>query len=147
MARTTARKQISDALAVEIRGINSINHPNDVFTKMKFWDEIESRPAIVITPGTERREYQPSDFKWGFVDINIKVYTYGDDSEDDLELVFSEIEEVIDANNCIVYDTVSGHDKEVTDLQIVEITTDGGVMAPEGIGEIVVRGQYQVWNP
>lgn len=115
---------------------------NQCFAKLKFWDEINEFPSVYITPGTETREYLPSDFKWGILNISIKVYCKQEDGvQEQLETLLADLETFIDANNQVVYDT-SG--EQTTDIMITSITTDEGLLAPYGVGEINLQVRYEV---
>ena len=115
---------------------------NNVYPLLKFWDEVNDFPSVYVTPGSEMREYHPSDFTWGFLGIAIKVYTKGEDAQEQLELLLEDIERVIDANRVLVYDTTNNY--ETTEILITSITTDEGLLAPYAIGEINLQVRYQL---
>lgn len=115
---------------------------NNVYPLLKFWDEVNDFPSVYVTPGSEMREYHPSDFTWGFLGVAIKVYTKGEDAQEQLELVLEDIERVIDANRVLVYDTVNNY--ETTEILITSITTDEGLLAPYAVGEINLQVRYQL---
>ena len=110
--------------------------------KLKFWDECNGFPAVFITPGTEMREYHPGDFAWGFLGVCIKVYVKGDNASEQLETLIEVLERVIDANRVLVYDTIKKY--ETTEVLIQSITTDEGLLAPYGVGEINLQVRYQI---
>lgn len=110
--------------------------------KLKFWDECNSFPVCFCTPGTEMREYLPSDFTWGFLGICLKVYVKGDDASEQLEALLDILERVIDANRVLVYDTENNY--ETTEILIQSITTDEGLLHPFGVGEINLQVRYQI---
>ena len=110
--------------------------------KLKFWDEVSEFPAVFTTPGTEMREYLPSDFTWGFLGVCLKVYVKGDDASEQLEALLDILERVIDANRVLVYDTENNY--ETTEILIQSITTDEGLLHPYGVGEINLQVRYQI---
>ena len=116
MANTyrTARKKIVDALVEQIKEIDG-NHPfnsnvfNNVHGHMVFLDEIQEYPKVCIVAGDETRQYQPNEFKWRFLSLDIRVYVEDqEDSQEVLALLMEDIEQVIDNNDVLIYDdTVS----------------------------------------
>jgi hypothetical protein len=141
------RTSIVSAITHKLKGIDgtgiySTNLYNNANAKLKFWDEINQFPAVYVTPGTELREYLPSDFTWGFLGVCIKVYVKGDDAAEQLEALLEDVERCIDANRVIKYDTINNY--ETTEILIQSITTDEGLLAPYGVGEINLQVRYQV---
>ena len=73
MARSTStrRSQILNALVEKFKDIDGsgdyrTNLANQVFPTMKFWDEIQTYPAVHLSAGTETREYYGSNNRWRF---------------------------------------------------------------------------------
>ena len=145
----TKRRQIIQALAdkinVTINGVNpyQTNLQNQCFAKLKFWDEVNDFPSVYITPGSETRDYQLSNFAWGMLGVSLKVYCKGeDDSQEQLEQLLSDLEICIDANRQLVYDSTTGY--ETTEILIASITTDEGLLSPYAVGEINLQVRYQI---
>ena len=145
----TKRRQIIQALAdkinVTINGVNpyQTNLQNQCFAKLKFWDEVNDFPSVYITPGSETRDYQLSNFAWGMLGVSLKVYCKGeDDSQEQLEQLLSDLEICIDANRQLVYDLINGY--ETTEILIASITTDEGLLSPYAVGEINLQVRYQI---
>ena len=117
------------------------NIEQNAIGKQIFWDEVNTYPYISITAGNESRQYLPGNFKWGYLEVNIKVYV--EDQEDAqalLEQFFEDLESLLDANNELAYDT-----GKVTELiSIISIATDEGVLTPLGVGELSIQIQYDV---
>ncbi len=140
------RTSIIKALADKFRAIDGTagfktNVSGNAYPYLRFWDEISDLPAIYMSPGTEYREYLPSAFKWGFLAISIKLYVKStENSAAELELLLEDVEKVIDANNVLVYDVDNNY--ETTEVTIQSITTDEGLLAPYGVGEINVQVRY-----
>jgi len=110
---------------------------------LKFWDEINQFPAIYVTPGQESREYHPGDFKWGFLNVCIKVYVKDPEtSQQQLEDLLEDIESVIDSNRVLVYDEVNSY--ETTEILIQSIVTDEGLLLPYGVGEVTIQVRYPI---
>lgn len=148
MVSRTKRKKVTDALVKKLKGINGI-HPfnSNVFDNvdghLKFLDEIQQYPKICVVAGDEFREYQPGDFKWRLLDLTIRVYISDEnDTQETLALLLEDIERVIDDNDSLMYDDTVDPSLSTTSLTIGSISTDEGVIAPLGIGEMTVRVRY-----
>jgi hypothetical protein len=142
----TKRISIVTALAEKFKVINGTgSFKSDLFDnsypKLKFWDEIQDFPAVYLTPGTEVREYHPSDFTWAFLNISVKVYVKSEsEAQQQLEDLLNDLESVIDDNRVLVYDTTNN--LATTEILIQSITTDEGLLAPYGVGEINLQVRY-----
>ena len=121
-------------------GVYKTNLFQNSYAKLKFWDEVNDFPCVYVTPGSEIREYLPSDFVWGILGVCIKVYCKGDDAQEQLELLLGDIETVLDNNRVLVYDMVNNY--ETTEILIQSITTDEGLLDPYAIGEINLQVRY-----
>lgn len=144
-----ARTSIVKAIQEKLKGINgtdgyNLNVYDNVYNVMKFWDEIQDFPAIYLTAGVENREYLPGGFKWGFLVVNIRAYVKDELPEEQLELLISDIETVIDATNGVLVYDLDAVCAQTTDINLVSIITDEGVLNPFGVAEITLRVQYQV---
>jgi len=141
-----ARGAIVDALVTKLKDIDGTGDYNidlntNVTNKLIFWDEVNDFPYVSVTAGNEIREYLPGDsFKWGFLGITIRMYVHDEDPVNELEKVFVDVETVIDANNQLTYDT----SKTTQEMRIQSITSDEGLLAPYGVGEITLEVRYQV---
>ena len=120
----------------------NVNIFSNAFPKIKFWDEVNDFPCIYGSTGSEIREYLPGDFTWAYLGISLKVYCKGEDSHQQLEMLLEDIENVIDANRVLVYDSVNNY--ETTEILLQSITTDEGLLAPYAIGEINLQVRYQL---
>lgn len=141
------RTSITKAIADKLKEINGqapykTNLYQNSYAKLKFWDEVNDFPSVYLTPGSEQREYLPSEFKWGFLGVSLKVYCKGEDSQEQLEQLLADIELCIDNSRNIVYDATNGYD--TTEILIQSITTDEGLLAPYAIGEINLQVRYAV---
>ena len=131
MAYRTARTKIAVALTEKLKEING-QHPynsnvsDNVKAKMLFLDEIEQYPKVCVVSGNETREYLPGEF----------------DAQEELALLLEDIERVIDSNDTLVYDDTVSPSLSCTELVVDSITTDEGVIAPLGIGEIAISVRY-----
>ena len=144
---SSRRTSILKALAEKFKeidgtGVYQTNLFNNSYPKLKFWDEINDFPAVYMSPGMEMREYLPADFTWGFLNISIKAYVKGEEPAEELELLLADLEKCIDSSREVVYDTDNGY--STTEILIQSITTDEGLLAPYGVGEININVRYQI---
>lgn len=136
----SARADILDALVAKIKeSITSVNTKN-ISDRAIFWDEINDFPFISVVLGVEEREYLPANFKWGYLNIKIRVYVDDEYAQKVLETVIEEIETILDNNNSLQYR--AGKSTEL--ISIINITTDEGVLHPIGVGEILIVIQYAI---
>lgn len=142
------RTSIVSALAESFKVIDgseqyNSNIFNNSFDKLKFWDDVSDFPCIYVTAGPESREYLPGSFKWGHLTVSIKLYTKGEECQQMLENLLEDVENVIDSKaGLLVYDT--DNNLVTTQLSIVSIVTDEGLLNPYGVGEVTLLVQYQV---
>ena len=144
----TKRRKIADALVEKLKEIDG-NHPfninvfDNVQSKMVFLDEIEQYPKVCVVAGDETREYLPDGYKWRFLSLTIRAYVNNEeDAQEELALLFEDIERIIDENDALVYDDTVNPSESTTSLTIESIGTDEGVIQPLGIGEMVVEVRY-----
>ena len=144
----TKRRKIVDALVEKIKLVNG-QHPynsnvfNNVSGKLKFLDEIEEYPKVCIVAGDEIREYQTAGFKWRFLTLSIRAYVRNEeDAQEELATLFEDIEKIVDENDALVYDTSVIPNGTTTSMTLDSISTDEGVIAPLGIGEMLVTVRY-----
>jgi hypothetical protein len=142
----TRRISVVKALAEKFKIIDGTgsfktNLFDNSYPKLKFWDEVQDFPCVYLTAGTEIREYMPSDFTWGFLNVSIKVYVRSEsEAQQLLEDLLDDLEKVIHDNRVLVYDTTNN--LSTTEILIQSITTDEGLLAPYGVGEINVQVRY-----
>lgn len=141
--RAKIASAIKDLLNDNLNSIDySSNIHNNAHNKLVFWDEVNDYPYISVIAGGENREYLPGNFKWGFLEVIIRIYVEDEEPQDRLEEFFTDIEAILDANNNLVYDSDVGDTTEL--ISILSLTTDQGLFAPIGAGEIVIQIQYDV---
>ena len=141
------RTRIVKALVEKLKTISTdAGYKTDLATAaypyLRFWDEVNNFPSMYCTAGSEAREYMPSNFTWGFLGLSLKIYTKGEDSQQLLEDLLEDVENLIDANRVLVYDEALGY--ETTEILITSITTDEGLLAPYAVGEINLQVRYAI---
>lgn len=112
------------------------------FPYLKFWDEVNNFPSVYVTPGSESREYLPSNFTWGYLGISVKLYTKGEEAQQDLEDLLEDVERVVNENRVLLYDVPNN--LETTDILVTSIVTDEGILAPYAVGEINLSVRYAI---
>jgi hypothetical protein len=140
-----ARGAIVDALVEKINGINGatpyiVDLNNNASNKLEFWDEVFDFPSVSVTAGNEFREYLPGGFKWGHLGITIRCYVQQEEPISELEKLLVDIERAIDDNNMLTYDI----GKVTQEIRINSISTDEGLLAPYGVGELTLEVLYEV---
>ena len=145
-SNTTRRGAILEALATEFKNIDGSGNyksrlDGNVETRMKFWDEIEQYPAVHMAAGAETREYYGGGQKWRYLRITIRAYVNAEDPIEELEELLEDLETVVDENNSLTYRQL-GTDAGVTQFTVISIDTDEGVLAPLGIGEMIIEARY-----
>ena len=143
----SARSKIVNALVEKIKEIDGTGTYNtklfqNVYNKLKFWNEISDYPSVYLNAAGETREYQPGAFKWAYLTVIIRIYVKSEEPETALEEIFGDIESVIDQNGTLVYDDETG--KKTEDINIMSINTDEGLLAPIGVGEIILQIMYDL---
>lgn len=140
------RTSILRALIEKLKTIDGTNYTSNInenaFARIKFWDEVNDFPCIYSSTGGEQREYLPGDFAWAYLGISLKVYCKGEDSQLELEQLLEDIESVVHDNRVLVYDSTNNY--ETTEILVVSITTDEGLLAPYAVGEINLQVRYQL---
>lgn len=137
--RTSIVQAISEKFKeIDGTGNYTSNIYNNSYPILKFWDEINDYPAIYSSPGTEIREYNGC-ITWAFLNVLIKVYTKGENAQNELEDLLQDIETCIDANRTLQFEA----GMETVEILIQSIVTDEGLLAPYAVGEITVEVRYQ----
>lgn len=140
--RTSIVKALSEKFKeIDGTGQYKTNLFQNSYPKLKFWDEVQDFPCVYLHPGSETREYLPSQFTWGMLNVCIKVYVRSEDAaQEQLEQLLDDLELCIDNNRVLKYDV--DNNLETTEILIQSITTDEGLLAPYGVGEINLEVRY-----
>lgn len=149
--RTSIRDKIVDTLKEQLSDQHLDKYYTDidmnVHGKNLYLDQVEAFPAITVGLGPERMEYQPGGFRWMYLTLNIRAYVKSEDrSDEELELLIQDIKTFIDTHEDIEYTitTPQGAEKtyEATQMTVLSINTDEGILHPMGIGEVVIEIRY-----
>lgn len=141
------RSSITKALALKIKdALDGVQYPSNLYgnayNRLEFWDTVSDFPSVYMSPGSEQREYLPGDFTWAFLGISIKIYAKGESAQDELEQLLEDVESVINANRVLEYDAINHY--ETTEINVVSITTDEGLLDPYAVGEINLLVRYAI---
>lgn len=143
---TSRRSLIVNALVDKLKQIDgndgySVNLGGNVQPRLLFWDEVNEFPAVHVTAGNERREYQGGGYKDRYLSVTIRCYVKDEDPVTQLEGLLGDIEFVIEENGRLAYqDHLGAHTTH--DILITSIDTDEGVLTPLGVGEILLQVHY-----
>ena len=139
------RTSILNVLTEKLKTIDGTaytsNISNNAYAKLKFWDSVNNFPSIYMSAGSEVREYLPGDFTWVYQNVTLKLYCKGETANEQLEQLLEDAESVVDANRVLVYDTTNNY--ETTEILVMSITTDEGLLAPYAVGEMNLQVRYQ----
>ena len=136
----TARVDIRNALIALFKSELTKVVDNNITGRLKFWDEVQDFPYLCVVNGPETREYQPGGFSWCYLNVKLWIFVKSEDPEKALDDVLTELESVIDLNNDLEYST----GKFTTLMSLSSITTDEGILAPQGVGQINLIVQYSI---
>lgn len=145
---TSNRKRVVESLVVQLKTIDGSGDfltdiSENVYPTLRFWDEVTQFPEIHVTAGSETFEYLPGNFKWRFLTITVRVYVDdGNDPQEALALLLQDIETVLESSGTISYTDYSGATKSISEITILSLSTDEGVLSPLGAGELVAEIRY-----
>ncbi len=140
------RTSIIQALTNKFKEIDgtapySINIFDNAFPYLRFWNEVNDFPCVYSSAGPEYREYHPSGFAWCFLTVTIKVYCKGEEASLELETLLQDLEECLDNNQEIEYDSTNHF--STTQILVQSIVTDEGLLAPYAVGELTAQIRFQ----
>jgi len=143
---TSRRFLIVEALVAKLKEINgtgaySVDLAGNVEPRILFWDEINEFPAVHVTAGAEQRVYQGGGYKDRFLSVTVRCYVKSEDAIAELEGLLGDIEFVIEENGRLAYQDRLGL-QTTHDIVVTNIDTDEGVLAPLGVGEILLQVRY-----
>ena len=144
---TSRRLNIINSLVAKLKDINGsgayltdINE--NVFPRLKFWDEVEEFPAVHLNAGSETREYQAGGYKDRFLSVTIRCYVNEEDAQAALNALMEDIETVVEENSRLEYVDAYNKSYYTQQITVVSIDTDEGVLDPLGIGEMLIEVRY-----
>ena len=144
---TSRRSAIIDSLVTKLKTINGAGDfltdiYDEVHPRLKFWDEVETFPAIHLNAGSETRVYQGGGYKDRYLNITIRCYVKETDATIALDKLIEDVETVLEENGQLSYVDRQEKTQTTHDILIVSIDTDEGVLEPFGVADILVQVHY-----
>ncbi len=144
---TTRRSAIVDALVTKLKLINGngafiTDLYDEVHPRLKFWDEVETFPAVHLNAGSETRVYQGGGYKDRYLNITIRCYVKESDATIALDGLIEDVETLLEIHGQLEYVDKQGNTQTTHDILIISIDTDEGVLEPFGVGEILIQVHY-----
>ena len=144
---TSRRYAIAEALADKLKEIDgsgdyAADITQNVSTRLQFWDEINTFPAVFVVTGDESRVYQGGGYKDRFLTITIHCYVNENNALRALEALIEDIETVLEVNGRLAFEARDHTTQCTRDMLITNISTDEGVLEPIGVAQISVEVQY-----
>jgi hypothetical protein len=143
----TRRSSIVEALVDKLKDISLSNEyatdlGQQVYSRMKFWDEISEFPCVCVVAGPETIVHQAGGFKDRYLDLTLRAYVNEEESVEALEKLLEDIEIILDNNGRLAYLDSKGATGTTRDIIITFIDTDQGALAPLGVGEMTLQVKY-----
>jgi hypothetical protein len=89
----------------------------------------------------------PSNFTLCRLEVAVRVYVKNqDDAQGELEQIIGDLEKFFDKNLDMAYNLITSSGQETHKTisnTILSITTDEGLLQPQGIGEILLSVEYE----
>lgn len=143
---STRRNALAVALKGKIKEINNrgsyVSSVAEVYTQLKFFDDITDFPAVLVIAGQETRDYQTAGYRDRYLDFRIMVFVREENPLDACEAILEDIETVIETNGRLAYEDRTGTTQTTHDITVLSISTDEGTLDPISIGEMSVRVHY-----
>lgn len=144
---TSRRQAVVEAIASSLRSIDGSGDfladiSNSVETRFLFWDDISNFPSVNLTASSESREYQGGGYKDRFLNVTVRISVREENANLALEGLIEDIETVLEDNSQLAYTDRQGNQQRIHQITIVSITTDEGVLEPDGVGEIILEVRY-----
>lgn len=148
-ARSAIPKAYVNKLKQELTGTGSFitNIYGNVYDRMMHFQDIQNFPTITVTPGPEQREDMPSNFTLCTLEVAVRIYVLNqDNAQGELEKVIGDLEKFFDNNLDIEYNLEMNNgsiSRKTISNTILSITTDEGLLSPQGVGEILLSVEYE----
>ena len=140
--RSGITKALADKLAlIDGRGLYK-QAVAETSPRLKFWDEIETFPAVHLNAGSETRQYQTGGYKDRFLNVTVRCYVNEEDSVAALDELLEYVETVLEENSSLKYTDRNGLEQHTHQITIISLDTDEGVLDPLGVGEILIEVRY-----
>lgn len=148
-ARTysTRRYALIDSLVALFKRIDGTgaylsNLNQNVFSKLKFYDEVTDFPTVCVTASNESRQYQAGGYRDRYLEVRLMVFVNEDNPLKKCEAILEDIETLVEDNGRLAYTDRQGNTQFTHDITILSISTDEGTLDPISIGEMSLRVHY-----
>lgn len=148
-ARTysTRRYALIDSLVALFKRIDGTgaylsNLNQNVFSKLKFYDEVTDFPTVCVTASNESRQYQAGGYRDRYLEVRLMVFVNEDNPLKKCEAILEDIETLVEDNGRLAYTDRQGTTQFTHDITILSISTDEGTLDPISIGEMSLRVHY-----
>lgn len=145
------RTKINNRVIDSLRQISGLSSPysssydfktdlhTNVYSGIKYIDEINDFPTIYVTSPKEERKYNTNGTTQATVYTQLRCYQYGDDLEQQAQDLIDDIEHVIYS---IRFDTAL----QVKDITITNVLRDNGLLKPYGMVEVFLSTRFEMLN-
>ena len=121
---SSKRMKIVEALAdklmmIDGQGAFLSDVADNVFPRLKFWDEVEEFPAIHLNAGSETREYQTGGYKNRFLFVTIRIYVQEEESQEALGALLEDVETVLEDNSQLEYLDNVGISQNIQQISVI----------------------------
>ena len=120
--------------------LSSLN--GNVFSKLKFYDEVTDFPTVCVTASNESRQYQTGGYRDRYLEVRLMVFVNEENPLKKCEAILEDIETLIEDNGRLAYTDRQGQTQFTHDITILSISTDEGTLDPISIGEMTLRVHY-----
>ena len=148
-ARTysTRRYAVVDSLVALFKRIDGTgpylsNLNQNVFSKLKFYDEVTDFPTVCVTASNESRQYQAGGYRDRYLEVRLMVFVNEENPLKKCEAILEDIETLVEDNGRLAYTDRQGTTQFTHDITILSISTDEGTLDPISIGEMTLRVHY-----
>lgn len=147
--RAGIAKAVVDGLKWELDGTGGYytNIRDNVQVGNVHFQDITQWPLITVSPGPERRTYQPAGLTECKLNLFIRAYVRDETSSQELvESLIADIETYLDNNLDLTYnvETPEGDpmSHQTVNNTIISVSTSEGLLSPDEIGEVTVEIRY-----
>lgn len=120
--------------------LSSLNQ--NVFSKLKFYDEVTDFPTVCVTASNESRQYQAGGYRDRYLEVRLMVFVNEENPLKKCEAILEDIETLVEDNGRLAYTDRQGTTQFTHDIIILSISTDEGTLDPISIGEMSLRVHY-----
>jgi hypothetical protein len=144
---STRRYALVDSLVTLFKRIDGTgsylsNLNQNVFSKLKFYDEVTDFPTVCVTASNESRQYQAGGYRDRYLEVRLMVFVNEENPLKKCEAILEDIETLVEDNGRLAYTDRQGTTQFTHDITILSISTDEGTLDPISIGEMTLRVHY-----